>query len=320
MTDETRSDDSLVTKKTGGVLKTLAILFIILLAGVSGFQYWVLTQKSVAIESLAAQKTAVELEQQRLNGVVDEMTATFNEVAEKLSSVRKNEVAISDLVSRADETNQKSMLLDDIATIEKQLQKDKSDLAQLTARMKQSSLRIKQLEDLVASLRKDIDSNTKMIADLRSTIEQKDTVIRTTQAVLRSTEDNLQEVKGRLDQTSQELETTRETLVETRNTAYYTVGTAKDLKTNGLISENGWFFQKKVQTLAADIDASQFTRIDITDQTEFPVSCPAKDVKLVPSRPEASYTIEETAEDAAVVKVVNPDKFWQIRHLAIVVK
>jgi len=205
MTDETRSDDSLVTKKSGGMMKPLAIVFIIILAGVAGFQYWVLTQKSAFIESLSAEKTAVETDQARLNGVVDEMTATFNEVAEKLSSVRKNEVAISDLVSRADETNQKTKLLDDITTIEKQLQKDKSDLAQLTAKMKQSTLRIKKLEDLVAGLRKEIDSNTKMIADLRSTIEQKDSVIRTTQATLRTTEDNLQDVKGRLDQTSQDL-------------------------------------------------------------------------------------------------------------------
>jgi len=296
------------------------VAIVVVLGGFLFYQHYTITQKNSQITTLTTEKTTLETEKQTLTTSVAEITATIDEVSSKLQDVRKKQVVISDLVAKSGEMGKKEQLLDDITAIETQLASDRRDIDDLTNKMKQSGIRIKSLENMVAHLREEIDKNTLEMAQLKGIIEQKNQIIVTTENNLRQTQSSLSEVRTELASTSQELEETQNDLTETLNTAYYIVGTKDELKEKNVIDEQGRFYQRKSLILDGAINESNFTPIDITRQSEFQLQTSVKDVKLVPERNASSYQIEEVGKNQSVLKVVDPATFWKIKYVAFVVK
>lgn len=309
---------------SGGTKIFTWILIFAIIAGMGGFiyyQYTGITKRDAQISTLSEEKAVVENANQQLTTNLNEVTSTIEEVANKLQDVRKLHVAINDLVntSATTETSKKGQILNDITSIENQLERDKKELSSLTAKIKQSGVKIKSLETMVANLKKELDANVKQVAELRTALQEKDQQLRTTQNTLKETETSLSSVKNELTATSSELTETKNVLQDTRNTAYYTVGTKRELLERNVIDEQGKLFMKSM-ILAGDINENVFNKIDITKDSEFTVSCNPKHVKVIPQRSEASYTVEPAGENQAVVKITDPEKFWKIKYMAVVVK
>jgi len=302
-------------KKSGsGVKAAIAILVLIILCGVIFTQYRTINQKKQEIATLKQENLLGEDEQKKLNTYINEITGTINEIGDKLQDVRKKQVAITGMISRAEnDPTQKSKIITDITMIEDQLKKDKKDIASLRDKMNKSNLRIKVLDQMVANLQSEIEKNEKTMAELRQTIGQKDMVIKSTKDTLSYTQKNLQVV-------STELEKTNEILDETRKTAYFVVGAEKELVGKKVLEKTGSFFQKKNINLASEFDPSLFTRINIAQKNEFEINCPAKNVRLIPSRSGSSYQIEATGKNTSLLKVMNTEQFWKIQYLVIIIK
>ncbi len=313
-------------EKTGmgtGMKVFLWIVVIAIIGGLGGYsfhQYNTIVERDSQISQLNETKALLENEKNQVTASLNDITATVDEVAGKLQDIRKLHVAITDLVTRSSgaEVTKKDQINDDISAIEKQLERDKRDVSDLTAKIKQSGVRIKSLETMVANMKKELDSNIQTVANLRSIISSKDEVIRTTENALRETETNLQSVKGELSTTSNELLETKSVLTETLNTAYYVIGTKKDLVARNVLDEQGRIF--KNVTLAREINESTFTKIDITDHDEFSVNCDADEIKVIPQRSDTSYRLEQAGDNTTVLKVTDPEKFWKIKYMAVVVK
>ncbi|MFA6472822.1 MAG: hypothetical protein WCU00_12355 [Candidatus Latescibacterota bacterium] len=297
-----------------GVKAAIAILIFIILCGVIFTQYRTISQKKQEIATLKQENLLGEDEQKKLNTYINEITGTINEIGDKLQDVRKKQVTITGMISRAEnDQTQQAKIMNDITVIENQLKKDKKDIASLRDKMNKSNLRIKVLDQMVATLQGEIEKNEKTMADLRQTIGHKDMVIKSTQDTLSYTQKNLHVV-------SAELEKTNEILDETRKTAYFAIGAEKDLVNQKILEKSGSFLQKKNLNLASDFDPSLFTRINITQKNEFEINCPAKNVKIVPSRSVSSYQIESTGKNTSLLKVMNIEQFWKIQYLVIITK
>jgi len=318
-------DNSSKNLDTGDVKKKSSktvwlVILAILVVAVFGYVSYMVYAKSNQIAILTEEKAAVENEKQVLTQSLTNITDAVSEIATKLQDIRKNQVAISDLIARTDtETSQKEQILSDINAIQNQLDRDKSDMAGLVAKMQQSNIRIKSLETMVSQLRKEIDKNIQTVAELRSVIESKDEVIKTTSTTLKNTENTLTMVRGELTSTNKELQQTKNTLEETQNTAYYVIGTRDKLKESNIIDEKGWLIRKSIN-LATDLNDATFTKIDISRQKEMTIPCEAKHIKVIPERSESSYNLEAAGENQTVLRVTDPDKFWKIRYMAVVVK
>jgi hypothetical protein len=117
-----------------------------------------------------------------------------------------------------------------------------------------------------------------------------------------------------------ELEQTNQVLDETRNTGYFVIGVKKELIQKKVIEESGGFLQRKNLNISPEFDSSAFTKIHIAKTTEFPLSCGAKDVKLIPPRSETTYQVEETGKGSCVLKVLNTEQFWKMPYLVVLVK
>lgn len=313
-----------VEKQRAGKSTIATQIFIVVviaaLGGIIYFQYQTIGRKTASITELTSQVAVSETERKSLQANLTDVGAMINEVAVKLHDVRKNQVAINELVTRsADEmTTRKDQMLSDIDAIEGQLVRDRQDIDALSERIRQSGVRIASLENVVASLRKEIAENTRTMADLRSIIEQKNEVIRQAETRLRETETSLATVRTELAGTRTELAETQQSLNQTRNTAFVAIGTRDDLKDLNIIDVQGLLW-KRVD-LSEKLDDKQFTRIDITRDNQFPLTCRAKDVRIVPDRNEACYLIEEANEGGAVLRITDPEQFWKIKYMAVVVK
>ena len=312
-----------IKSSSGKGMVALSIVLVVAIIALGGFAYYqfkTLGEKTATISQLTDQVATTEADRNNLQTNLTDVSNMINEVAVKLQDVRKNQVAINELVTRpADEmTTQKDQMLTDITAIEGQLARDRQDIDDLSARIKQSGVRIASLENVVASLRKEVAQNTQVMADLRSIIEQKNEVIRQAESNLRNTEATLATVQTDLAGTRTELNQTQETLTTTRNTAFMAIGTRDDLKGLNIIEVEGLI--KKNVDLANELNDAMFTKIDITRDKQFPIACKAKDVKLVPERSASSYLLEETGEGQAVLKITDPDQFWKIKYMAVVVK
>ncbi|MHB9027681.1 MAG: Cbp1 family collagen-binding glycoprotein adhesin [Candidatus Latescibacterota bacterium] len=305
---------------TGTVKKYVVTGLILLLLATVFFMYRNLVQKNRVISSLQQENILGEEEQKKLNAYIEDVTLTINSVESKLQDVRNKQVNITGLISQAEnDDSKKTQLLQDISVIEDQLKKDKRDIADLQNKMKKSNVRIKLLDDMVANLQKEIEKNEKSMVELRGVIEEKDRVIAEKEGVIKSKEDSLDYANKNLRMVVGELEQTNQLLDETKNTAYYVIGDKKDLLAKNVLEETGGFLRKKLN-ISGNFDKAAFTRIHIARESEFPVNCRAKDVQIMPSRAADTYTLEPAGENACVLKVTNPEQFWKMQYLVILVK
>jgi ethanolamine utilization microcompartment shell protein EutS len=295
--------------------------FIIILLAVIGFMYHSITKKNTELAHLRQENILGEEEQKKLNSYINEITDTVNEVEAKLREVRSKQVTITGLITQAENDQaKKTRLMNDISAIEDQLRNDRRDIANLEGRMKKSAIRIKFLEDMVTNLQNEIGKNERIMADLRSSLEEKDQVIKTKDLAIKSKEDTLAYTQKNLRMVVSELEQTNQVLDETRNTGYFVIGVKKELIQKKVIEESGGFLQRKNLNIAPEFDSSAFTKIHIAKTTEFPLSCGAKDVKLLPPRSETTYQLEETGKSSCVLKVLNTEQFWKMPYLVVLVK
>jgi len=319
MNEEKISKNNHPAPKSFGWVGILLIIVIIAMGGLSYYLFQMITQKNQQLSVLSEEKTSLESEKQTLSTSVAEITDTINGIAAKLLDVRQKSVIITELAAQYTEGSQKDNILNDINMIEAQLERDKSDIEDLSQKMQVSGIKIKSLETLVGNLRKEIVAHVERIENLRSIVENKDEIIKTTENTLQDTKQTLSVVQSELEQTSGELDVTRNTLEETRNTAFYVIGTKNELLGKNVIDEKGWFVFNKEIDLSTEISENAFDKIDITSQNEFPIACNMKHVKILPERSISSYTLREMEDDQSVLTITDPEKFWKIKYLAVLI-
>ncbi len=304
---------------SGGVKKYIIAGLIVVLLGAIFFMYRNIMEKNRHISMLQQENILGEEEQKKLNAYIGEITDTIDAVEIKLQDVRSKQTSITSMITESEnDGSKKTKLLQDISVIEDQLKKDKQDIADLQAKMKKSSIRIKLLDDMVANLQKEIEKNERTMAEMRTALQEKDRVIAAKEDVIKSKEDSLDYANKNLRMVVSELEQTNKVLDETKNTAYYLVGTKKELLAGNVIEESG--FIRKKQSLAKNFDTGVFTKIHIGRESEFAVDCRAKDVHILPQRGADTFAIEPNGENACVVKVTSPEQFWKMPYLVIVTK
>jgi hypothetical protein len=95
------------------------------------------------------------------------------------------------------------------------------------------------------------------------------------------------------------------------------VGRSKDLEKAKLIDKHGGLLgMGKTAKLSDNLDNSMFTKIDYTQTTVIPVN--SKNMKLVTSHPEDSYTVDKTDKTVNSITITNPDRFWSASKYLVI--
>jgi len=213
-------------------------------------------------------------------------------------------------------TNDRALVLKRVQDLTARLKGNESRLAASQKRLKQLTAESDVLKSTLVDLQATIDG-------LQATLESQRSTIATLEAELTGTKQQvvtLSEEKAVLGDTLSAV-TTRE------NTVYYIIGTRKDLKDKGIITEEGGtrflIFTRTGEVLkpSPNLDPAAFTAVDRRSVTEIKLPDPAKEYQLVTNQNIAYSNIPLDAKSRVKgsLQISSPERFWgQSRFLILV--
>lgn len=213
-------------------------------------------------------------------------------------------------------TNDRAAVLKRVQDLTTRLRGNESRLAASQKRLKQLTSESDSLKTTLGDLQATIDG-------LQATLESQRNTIATLEADLTGTKQQvvtLSEEKAVLTDTLSAV-TTRE------NTVYYIIGTRKDLKDKGIITEEGGtrflIFTRTGEVVkpGATLDPAAFTAVDRRNLTEIKLPDPAKEYQLVTNQNIAYSNIPLDAKGRVKgsLQISSPERFWgQAKYLILV--
>ncbi len=200
----------------------------------------------------------------------------------------------------------------------------------LTARLKANETRLASSQKRLKQLTGESDSLKSTLAELQATIDGLQQTLESQKNTIAALEADLTGVKQQVTTLSEEksvLNDTVSALSIRENTVYYVIGTRKELKDRGIITEEGGtrflIFTRTGEVLkpAANLEPSAFTAIDRRTVTEIKLPNPDKEYQLVTNQATAYSNIPPDAKSRVKgsLQITSPDRFWgQSRFLILV--
>lgn len=257
------------------------------------------TVNNPEVDNLEAENLKLKRELEGLKGGIDNYASYFNEVKYNLDSIKKMQGLISNKIGG--ENIDKADLLEDIKLLGELMTKNQEKINQLKRSLKNANLASSEMEKMIASLTEEVALKNMEIYSLQEELENLD-------AAYTEVLEAYQEKVEQLAQTTSIL-----------NTAFFTYGTSKELKENGVITKEGGFIGLgKIEKLRTDFNKSYFTEIDIMNTRTVPLGV-AK-AEILTTHPSNSYELSgEKNIEKLVIK--DPKDFWSVsKYLVIVVE
>jgi predicted nucleic acid-binding Zn-ribbon protein len=252
-------------------------------------------------DALEAENLRLKREIEDVKDGVDTYAQYFNEVKQNLDSIRVKQGLISDKIGNKKEKIDKADLLEDLNSLGELMTKNQTTINQLRKSLKNSNLQSAEMEKMIMSLTEEVALKNMEIYNLQQELETIDAAYT--------------EVLEAYQEKVEELAETREEL----NTAFFTYGTSKELKDNGVLTKEGGFIGiGKIQKLKSDFNKQYFTEINITKTKSIPLGVAR--AELLTNHPDGSYElVGEKNIEKLVIK--NPKEFWSVsKYLVIVVE
>lgn len=254
------------------------------------------------IALLKSQMEQMELDAQLKDSIVNESLSFFNEIQENLLAIGVKEESVRQQSGDTEiANNEREMVLNEIRQINNLRTDNAKKMTQLQDQMKNSGMKIIELEAMVNRLMHQLADKDVEIQSLQKELEQKNKDF------------------ARLFDAYQEKDYQIDLMKEDMNTAYYVYGTEKELLKNEVISKNKGFvgIGKKVR-LKEDFNENYFTKIDKRSKKDFLIS--GDKIELISTHPTSSYDLIPVGENTKLV-VKDAKGFWKVsQYLIVVVK
>jgi len=258
---------------------------------------------------LKAQNDSLMAQTMQKDEAINEFIATVNDIQGTLDTIKMKENIINLSTDKAGELklSAKEQIKSDIISIYALMQKNKQQLDDLTRKLKNSNMKVGELQKLVDRLQKDIAAKNTEIEILRDKLARLNIVIEETNMRVDTLTGVVKTQGSKLKDQSQTIAAQDAAL----NTAYYIIGTAKDLKKNGVIG--------KGDKILPDFNKDLFTKIDIRKVSE--VSILSKRAKVLSNHPTASYKLAGDKKMIQSLQIVDYKSFWSnVKYLVIMVE
>jgi len=267
----------------------------------------VAAQKKEA-EALKARNDSLMAQTMQKDEAINEFIASINDIQGSLDTIKMKENVINLSTDKTGELklSAKDQIKSDITAIYGMMEKNKKQLADLMHKLKASNLKVTELQKLVDRLQKDITSKNAEIESLRDKLAKMNITIEA--ANLRV--DTLNGVVRKQSSAIKDKEQTIAAQDAALNTAYYILGTAKELKKNGVIG--------KGDKILGDFNKDLFTKIDIRKVTE--ISILSKKATVVSNHPTSSYKLVGDKKIIQSLQILDYKAFWtNSKYLVIIV-
>jgi len=241
---------------------------------------------------------------------IDEM----NEIQSNLDSIKAIEKIISiEKASNVEmKTGAKQRIAEDIALINDLLQKNKVLVKSLTNKYRASNTKIKELEETMANMNKQMAAKNADIASLTKELEA-------LHINVTSLNQKIETITAESEKTIREKEQAFEEQANAMNTAYWAFGTKKELEEKKVIEKEGGILgMGKTLTLKKDFNRDYFQKIDLREFKQFTLN--AKKAEVLTNHPADSYHLSGTNTVEALI-IDKPNEFWKAsKYLVVVVE
>lgn len=263
-----------------------------------------------------------EAQNEQLKGDLRETLATqdsllilVNDISDGMSQIKDLEKIIATPGALGESASRKEQIKNDMIAIQQALQERRQRLEELEKKLaatsgESSTLKrtISNLKAQIAEQQTEIGTLTNQLASANIKIEELTSTVNTLTTVKDSLNTDLSEERAQKEAAEQAAIAAANEL----NTVYYAIGTGKELKERKIL-ESG--FLRKTKVMKGNFDMSYFTSADRRTLTEIPTH--SKKAKIKTSQPADSYSIVEQGGQK-VIKITNPDKFWQLSNFLVV--
>ncbi|GAB4294911.1 MAG: hypothetical protein Kow0068_19730 [Marinilabiliales bacterium] len=243
------------------------------------------------------------------DNTINEFFSAINEINDNLALIKEKENIISVNTSSGNEITPdiKNQINEDILTIYNLLEKNRAKLNHLNQRLKDSDIKILELNKMIEKLTKELEEKNNEITALTEELEVLNIIIDDLNANIDSITKVTENQNEIINEKDQEL-----------NTAYYVYGTTKELKANEIITKEGGFVGiGAVEKLMKDFNKNYFTKIDIRETKRIPLM--VKKAKIITNHPTDSYVFDGPDGRIDNLIITDPDKFWSISKYLVIV-
>jgi hypothetical protein len=254
-------------------------------------QYQQLQEDNQRVEAIIAEK----------DSTINALFSTFNRISDNLRIIRTKQGQLATSGDGVEQgANMEERIMSDIESIDGLLAENRALMEQLRKQARSSATNIGELE--------------RTMTELERNLLEKDEEIATIKEELSSTSSSLATLIDMYRDKSQLADMQRGEL----NAAWYAVGTARELRDNGVLAKEGGVAGiggvHKLNT--EDLPKDYFQRIDMMRTQEIPLL--SKKAKLVTSHPAGTYRIDDATDKLVIT---DPNRFWSIsKYLVVVVE
>lgn len=236
----------------------------------------------------------------------DSLFALLNDITDGMNQIKDLEKIVTapgDL--SAESQSRKDQIRQDMRAIQIALQERRARLEELEAKLNAAGGENATLKKTIQNLKNQIAEQTTEIATLNNKlaeaniqIEQLGTEVTTLHSSVDSLNTSLKSEKN----VRAEAEAKAEAATNELNTVYYAIGTKSELKANNL-----WDWNKDKK--GKEKNMNYFTRADRRAFTVLPLHSRKAEVRS--GQPTDSYVIDTDANGQKILRITNPNKFWQ---------
>jgi hypothetical protein len=246
----------------------------------------------------------------------DSLLVILNDITEGMTQIKQMENLLSSGGMGAETPDQRRQIREDMMQIQQALEQRRQRLEELEKHLAASiqnnvSLQraIKNLKTQIAQQESTIKTLEGQLADANVQIEGLNQTVTT----LGEEKDSLTNAVNAETSARAEAERRATELADQMNTCYFALGTGKELKEHNLMSSG---FLRKTKVLPQNFDQGYFTKGD--KRTLRTINLGSKKAKVMTNQPTDSYEIVEGANGVKILKITNPNRFWNQSNFLVV--
>ena len=282
---------------------------VLLLLGLAGVLYQKLQQKSTDYAALQADEQAAR---DRYGEAVNEIAA----IQDSLNAIMVGEDGAQALATQLEA--EKSLSRDRgeeavarIAVIKASVQRAKNRIKDLEAQLEKSGIQVAGLEKMIKGLRATVAEKETIIAQLTQRVGELQTQVTGLTAEVQQGQETIQAQVATIASQNEAIETKRRELA----TVYYTIGSKKELKSDGVVVSTGGFLGLgKTLRPSGQIDETRFLALDTDRETLIVI--PAEKAKVLSAQPPASYELQKVGGQVEL-HILDPQSFRNIKRVII---
>jgi hypothetical protein len=267
-------------------------------------------------DRLRAEVASRRAENEAHERYIADTTRELNEVQDSIDAVRRDLHVIHVSLGPGGEGSgpagsQKQVVLSDIANVRTAVKVNLERLGQVESRYRGSVAEVALLKSIVKKLQAHVAEQQRELAETEERVKQLNEDLARQAEKIRGDEEALRGKDERIEQIEQEA-----------RTGYVLVGSVAQLQQLDLIEgqRSGLFGIRRRWRLKNGVDKRAFSTVDTAKISDIPIAAPLGAIEVLTSHPSSSYHLDRDGPGAAILRITDPDRFWQFRFLVILIR